>query len=296
MKSKLTVLFRGPLRLCLLVVLGALSTTAQADVFMWSVQGQNNRVYLLGSMHMLPSSAFPLPAAMGEAYNDSQIVVFETDIGAVNKPDNQKVLLQAGTLPKGESLSNSLPGRQLRDLVEIAEELKLPLEVLDGYRPWLAALTLELSAFMKQGFQPDLGVDQHFYERALKDNKKIVTLETVREQISLFTDMSDSMSNEYMAMTLYHLDDPEDLPEDVLDDWLDGDLGDIGDYVEDVEDDHPQMYNRFLRDRNRAWMPTILDLLKQQENVLVVVGAMHLPEDDGLLAMLRKAGYKPRQH
>ncbi|MGB1580537.1 MAG: TraB/GumN family protein [Nevskiales bacterium] len=266
------------------------------ESFLWSVKGKSNTVYLLGSMHMLPPSAFPLPASMNKAYTDSGIVVFETDIGSVNKPNNQKVLLQAGTLPKGESLSNSLPGEQLRDLVEIAEELRLPIEVLNGYRPWLAALTLELSAYMKQGFQPDLGVDQHYYQRALKDNKKVVTLETVRAQTNLFTDMSDAMSNDYMAMTLYHLEDPEDLPEDILDIWLDGDVGDMEDYVEDARDDYPRMYNRFLRDRNRDWMPTVLDLLKQKENALIIVGALHLVGDEGLVELLRKAGYSPRQH
>ena len=179
--------------------------------------------------------------------------------------------------------------------MEIAEELRLPLEVLDGYRPWLAALTLELSAYMKQGFQPDLGVDQHFYKRALKDNKKIVTLETIRDQLSLFTDMNDSMSNAYMAMTLYHLRDPEDLPEDVLEIWMDGDLGDMEDFVEDAQDDQPVLYKRFLRDRNKNWFPVIQGLLEQDANALVIVGALHMPGDDGLLALLRRAGYQPRQ-
>jgi uncharacterized protein YbaP (TraB family) len=279
----------------LLFVLLCLGGAAQAEDFLWTVAGKHNRVYLLGSMHMLPPSAYPLPAAMHSAYQSSKVLVFETDIGAVNKPENQKVLLEAGTYPKGKTLSNSLPGRQLRDFVNIAKELKVPFEMLDNYRPWLAALTLELSAYMKQGFQPDLGVDQHFYQKAVRDKKNIITLETIREQTSFFTDMSNSMANDYMAMTLYHLRDPEDLPEDILDIWLDGDVDDMEDYVEDAKDDHPQLYNRFLRDRNRKWMPVILDLLKQKQNALVVVGALHLAGDDGLLNLLEKAGYRPIQ-
>lgn len=269
---------------------------AQADeTFLWSVQGKSNTVYLLGSIHMLPPSVYPLPTAMERAYQDSKVVVFETDIGAINKQDNQKVLLQAGTYPQGQNLSNSLPGRDLERLVDITEELKLPLQVLEGYRPWLAALTLELSAYLKQGFQPDLGVDQHYYHRAVKDGKTVITLETVRAQTSFFTEMDDRMSMDYMSMTLYHLRDPEDLPEDILDIWLDGDIGDMEDYVEDAQDDYPRLYNRFLRDRNRAWLPTILDLLKQKQNALVVVGALHMPGEDGLLTLLKNAGYKPQQ-
>lgn len=272
------------------------SGLSQADEsFIWSVEGKHNRVYIVGSMHMLPPSAYPLPQAMSDAYRDSKILVFETDIGAVNKSDNQRTLLQAGTYPQGESLSNNLPGKQLKQFINIAEELKVPFEMLNRYRPWLAALTLELSAYMKRGFQPDLGVDQHFYQRAVKDNKTIITLETIRAQTAFFTEMDDRMSNDYMSMTLYHLRDPEDLPDDVLEIWLDGDLGDMEDYVEDAEDDYPLLYNRFLRDRNRAWMPTILELLKEKRNAMVVVGALHLPGRDGVLTMLREAGYTPKQ-
>ena len=284
-------------RLLLALSLLFASSLATADEsFIWSVQGKHNRVYLLGSMHMLPPTAYPLPKAMHDAYNDSEIVVFETDIGSANKSDNQKVLLQAGTYPKGQSLSNSLPGNQLKQFISIAKELKVPFEMLNNYRPWLAALTLELSAYMKQGFQSDLGVDQFFYQRAVKEKKAIITLETIREQTAFFTEMTDRMSNDYMGMTLYHLRDPTDLPEDILEIWLDGDDGDMEDYVEDAEDDYPQLYNRFLRDRNRAWMPTVLELLKEKRNVLVVVGALHLPGDHGLLELLRNAGYEPQQH
>lgn len=279
----------------LLFLLLSVSGLAQAEDFLWTIKGKSNRVYLLGSMHMLPPSAYPLPVSMQSAYRDSKIVVFETDIGAINKADNQKVLLEAGTYPEGKTLSNSLPGSQLREFVSISKELKVPFEMLNNYRPWLAALTLELSAYMKQGFQPDLGVDQHFYQKAVRDKKNIVTLETIREQTSFFTDMSNSMANEYMDMTLYHLRDPEDLPEDILDIWLDGDVDDMEDYVEDAEDDHPQMYRRFLRDRNRKWAPVILGLLKQKKNALVIVGALHLPGDDGLLELVEKAGYYPVQ-
>lgn len=277
------------------LLLASASAAFAEENFLWTVDGKHNRVYLLGSMHMLPPQAHPLPAVMDDAYRDSRVIVFETDIGAINKPDNQKVLLQAGTYPRGQTLSNSLPGEQLEKLVDVADELKLPVGMLDGYRPWLAALTLELSAYLKQGFKPDLGVDQRYYQRAQKDGKTIITLETLRAQTGFFTDLSDSMSMDYLDMTLYNLRDPEDLPLDVLEIWQDGDVGEMEDLLEDVQDDYPQLYQRFIRDRNRYWLPTILDLLKQKRNALVIVGALHMPGEDGLVNLLSKAGYEARQ-
>lgn len=279
----------------LALLLGTSHAQARGKSFLWVVEGQHNRVYLLGSMHMLPSSAHPLPDAMQKAYAHSEVLVFETDIAEVGKPANQQRLLKAGTYPKGQTLSNSVPGKPLKRLRKVADKLNIQMETLNRYRPWLAALTLEMSAYLKQGFQPDLGVDRYFYERAKKDEKRIITLETLRSQTALFTDLNDSQSMEYLTMTLHHLRDPEDLPGDVLDIWQDGDLRDMEDYVADAQDDYPLLYQRFLRDRNRAWLPTLLDLLRQKENVLFVVGAMHMPGEHGLLTLLHKAGYRPVQ-
>jgi len=46
-----------------------------------------------------------------------------------------------------------------------------------------------------------------------------------------------------------------------------------------------------VRDRNRAWMPGLRGAIDTGDAV-IVVGAAHLPGPDGLVAMLRQAGYR----
>ena len=56
------------------------------------------------------------------------------------------------------------------------------------------------------------------------------------------------------------------------------------------------MYKSLIADRNDAWLPKIEAMLKTREVEFVLVGALHLAGDDGLLSQLATRGYKVRQY
>src|SRR4029079_392855 len=64
--------------------------------------------------------------------------------------------------------------------------------------------------------------------------------------------------------------------------------------LEDLKSD-PLMYQRLLLDRNRAWLPKIEALFTRPRPTLVIVGAAHVVGPDGLLQMLKAAGYSIEQ-
>ena len=45
--------------------------------------------------------------------------------------------------------------------------------------------------------------------------------------------------------------------------------------------------------RNRKWMPKIEALFDDDRDYLVLVGTLHFVGRDGLLELLKRAGYKP---
>src|SRR5437867_306576 len=73
--------------LCLLLLPFSHSVEAQPAVAsttrhcLWKVQGKTNAIYLFGSVHFLTKRFYPLPAVIENAYQQSRIVAFETDIG-----------------------------------------------------------------------------------------------------------------------------------------------------------------------------------------------------------------------
>lgn len=280
-------------KLALLVsLLALLPSIAPASGLLWRVDGGRAPLYLVGSVHVLPPSAQPFDQKFDIAYAESQVLLFETDIDAISAPETQRKLVSAGVYPTGQTIQNRWPGWLLKEFTEAAEELKLPVEMFYSSKPWLAALSLEMDAYVRQGYDPRYGVDQYFWKRAKGDKKKLITLETAKTQLSIFTDMPDATSENYLAATLENLNELDYDPAELLEIWTDGDSGELVDVLDELGDVHPDVYRRLISSRNNFWMPTVLDQLDQGRAAMVVVGALHIPGPDGLIAQLKKKGYK----
>ena len=75
--------------------------------------------------------------------------------------------------------------------------------------------------------------------------------------------------------------------------WRNGDAARLGALLSEEYKSFPALYRMLVSDRNRRWMPQIEKLLQEQQDYFVVVGALHLVGDGGLLELMRRDGYKP---
>jgi uncharacterized protein YbaP (TraB family) len=60
--------------------------------------------------------------------------------------------------------------------------------------------------------------------------------------------------------------------------------------------DSPELYRKLTIERNEKWLPRITHMLAEDDNYLVVVGALHLIGHDGVIDLLQRGGYSPIQH
>jgi uncharacterized protein YbaP (TraB family) len=61
----------------------------------------------------------------------------------------------------------------------------------------------------------------------------------------------------------------------------------------EMKQDYPALYRRINIERNDAWMPELeRRLARKGSDTLVVVGALHLLGEDGVVEKLRARGYK----
>ena len=54
---------------------------------------------------------------------------------------------------------------------------------------------------------------------------------------------------------------------------------------------YPDIYERLVVDRNRQWTSRLIDLADSGDDILVVVGALHLVGRDSVIKMLRSRGH-----
>jgi uncharacterized protein YbaP (TraB family) len=262
---------------------------------LWAVEFGANRVFLLGSIHYLRADAYPLPSAINAAYADSRVIVFETDITRMQDPSVQTRMLELGTYPKGQSVFNALGADTRQQLRQKLAQAGLPAEVVEGLKPWLVALTLSSLEFMRLGFDPNLGVDMHYYKRAQSDGKKIAALEAVENQLELLAGMNARAQEKFLSQTLQELDQVPRMAADLFALWRAGRTEALYRLLFETIDRYPEIRDRMLVRRNQAWLEKIEDLIRRREAALVIVGAMHLIGPGSVVDLLQKRGYRVEQ-
>lgn len=261
------------------------SSGAWAEAFVWQVSDDDSTLHLIGSMHLLPDSAYPLPEAMTAAYRAADTLVFETDLAALQAPATQLSLLSQAQNVGGASLREQL-GADYADFVTLVRRYELPLISFEAMQPWFASLNLELASYLSAGFQPSRGVDQHFHNLALADGKPRIGLETTEAHMALLTGISADGGLDLLRSTIAQLKAQPDVADALYQAWRNGDVGAMTALAQPLRDDSPAAYAHLLTDRNRAWMPKLLELLAGDKDVAVVVGALHMVGEGGLVDLL----------
>lgn len=258
-----------------------------AAPFLWRIDAPQATHFLLGSLHLLPESAHPLPDGLARAYEATAGVVFESDIAALSAPEMQlRMLTGARAGPGGATLAPALRERLARRAAEIA----MPMAMCEGFKPWFCALSLEVFNFQHAGFKPALGVDQHFHARARDDQKPLRWLEPPEEHLEIFLGMPDALSEQFLAATVDELTEAGQAPADLLRIWQRNDVAALGAATAAFRARHPAAYERLLAARNRAWVPRVRALVAEPTGWLIVVGAAHLAGPDSLVTLLAADG------
>ena len=273
----------------------ALADSAGHPVTMWMAEGTSNRVYLLGSVHLLRAQDHPLPRIIDDVYDEAETLYMELDMDDLDPLLMQATINRLGMLDEGTSLQDVMGVELYAEAKARAAELELPLDMLERTEPWLAAITVEQLALARIGFNPSYGVEMHLLKKASSDGKEILGFESVEQQLAYLDGLSLDAQRDLLMQTLAESAAIQDLMDDLILAWRSGDI----DYLERtlLEDvsGYPELYDTIVASRNRLWVDTIDALLEQREDYLVVVGALHLVGDDGVPHLLEQRGVRITQ-
>lgn len=278
----------------LLLAAGALPAAAgEGSVFMWRVQKGETTVDLLGSIHAMRPEAYPLPPAIEAAFDAAEVVVFEVDLDEMNGAAFK--MLAAGSFEGGRTLEQELGPELWGRLAATVDGTGLAPAALQFMKPWMAALSVAGLELARAGYQPSAGLDMHLSQRAEDSGKERQALETVEEQLALFTGLSPEESTAFLRSTLDELETMVPLLDRLAASWRVGDVGPVEDLLGSEFAEFPALRAKLVVDRNLAWLERIEALLDDRRDALVVVGALHLVGSEGLVALLRGRGYTVTQ-
>jgi uncharacterized protein YbaP (TraB family) len=200
-----------------------------------------------------------------------------------------------GLLPEGQTLEQHLSQQTYALLQQKAGEFGLQVEIFNQFKPWLCALTLTSVELQRLGFNPNYGIDTYFFDKAKRDGKDIRFLESIDDQLGLFTEMSRQEEDSFLAKVLQELDTMRVQVVDMINAWKSGDSATLASMVKVEFEGYPGVYSKMLVERNQKWVQQIEALSGQDGNSFVVVGAAHLVGDDSILELLKRKGFEVEQ-
>lgn len=287
---------------------------SQKDGMLWEISGNglSHKSYLFGTMHgdghnyKLEEifTAFPqLREILGNVsciyleqskdFNDSAVVADCVASASVFvKADEAN---EYNALPLGESYRGLYDSREKFRLVDNFFSEKLRRSSYTQFKPayWVERLRLN----RMKGSAKAVSVDDCLYHYALQKNIKVSGLETYEESARALVEATRD-SAEYLkslkeqAADLYEvIAQMEKVAASTssYEMYLSGDLEKL--CTKNLSFIPNEVYEQKMgAERNNRWLRKIEDILKDR-TCLIAVGAMHLPGDKGLIALLRAKGY-----
>lgn len=276
------------------------SGAAEKANFLWKVIGADgkDKIYLLGSVHIVPDDIYPLSSKIEKAYESSDYIVVEADVNKIDAMKVQQLTVEKGIYTDGSSLEDELSEELYKKLGEaLLKTGMITIDMAKMMKPWLIAVTVPQLMILKMGYKADNGIDMHFLKKADKDKKKILELESAEFQLDLLSGFPDDLQKKFLESSLDELDSFKDQYDSMIKAWRDDDTAQMEKIVNKEYDDNPDMadvYKKLVYDRNVTMTEKIDGYLKDKsaDKYFIIIGAAHLIDKDGIVKMLAKKGHK----
>src|SRR5260370_38516198 len=167
-----------------------LSASVRADGplhALWELHGKHNTVYILGSIHVLRQSDYPLAPEVLIAYGKVSSILMEINLADMDQQRVQTELLASARLPEGKTLPGIMGDDRYKRAQALAQEIGIDLGIFDAFAPWFAAEAISQLQLQQLGFQPKSGVEMFFLERARSVVKSVAGADTAQMQNPVLT-------------------------------------------------------------------------------------------------------------
>lgn len=276
------------------LLLSAVPVAAHAAPAMWEVSDADSRIWLFGSMHLLPPGTEWRTPLFDATLAKADKVYFEADVGPWGIMGALIWSLKAGFNTAQHPWVPTLTSAQTAKLTAAITPLGLTLEQLGTYEPWLAEQIIEQKAIDKAGTGATAGAMVVGPDAVLEDElpkERKAYFETVSQQLNL---MGAQPRDEQIAGLISSLDDLGGASGDLdamATQWSGGDVDGLDKTMSTDPMVNGPLAETMLFGRNRNWVTTIETMLAQNQQDLIVVGAAHLIGNGSVTDLLAKAGF-----
>ncbi|MFN5135222.1 MAG: TraB/GumN family protein [Chitinophagaceae bacterium] len=270
-----------------LFLCAGISVHAQKEnSLLWEISGNglSKPSYVFGTIHMICKEDFFMPDVVKQKFESSQHVFLEMDM---DDPKMQGKMMKLAMLPAGENLKklfgNDYP------MVDSFFKAKagMGLAVFNQFKPMMVMSMLYLK--MLPCTQTE-SYETTFMAMAKQQQKDLKGLETIEDQMQVFDNIPDSVEAANILKMIKDFDAQVKQFADMVAVYKEQNIQKLYASVSSSPD-LMEAQDDLLKKRNSNWIPVMEQYMKEGQSFFAV-GAAHLGGDIGLIALLKKAGYK----
>lgn len=270
--------------------LGVSIGPALASPPLWVIEHERATVYMVGTIHLMREEVEWRTPAFDEAFEEADTVWLEL-LGADDAETIGAAMLEYALSPD-LPLSERLDADDLELLESALEPYGIPLDSIDDFRPWFAALQLTTLPLQAAGFDPQYSLDLVIESEAEATGKALHAFETAEEQLLMLSGMSEEVQLEMLRQTAADMQDAGEALVEQVDAWVAGDLDALAAAVDETYAMAPEFHDRLFVQRNIAFADTIEEILSGEGVTLVAVGLGHFVGDGSIPQLLEDRGYE----
>lgn len=269
----------------------------------WRVTNTKAPFYLVGSIHALSKSDYPLSAPYEIALRNSTRFLFEFDPS--KHLEFERKFEAAGKYPPGQDIRSKIDPDLLAwlrqnittvkpDIRRARRERGRNVDTEFCYKPWWIAQHL-VGPVTYSKTSLSHGLDNYFVDHAVREKKEIAGLESVDEHVAVMGGLSDHESEFILRDAL---DEPRNAEKEfsrMHKAWRKGDTDALWAGDSHLRTQAPLVAARFVDNRNIKWIPRIEAELKTGKPTAIVAGALHFSGPNSVIKLLEKRGYKIEQ-
>lgn len=279
------------LTLCICIV--ALTTDAQ---LLWKISGNGIKEpsYIFGTHHVAPNSITDSIKGFDKAFESTRQLYGEIDMNFMTDNSTLIEMQKAMTMPDGKRLSD-LFSNEDRKLIDSAckKYLGIGIDMMDMLKPMAIASQLSVVMSMKEFPELQKGeqLDMNLQNLAKKEGKEVKGLETLEFQTNLIFNMPLEEQAGFLLKTVESTDESEKTSKELANAYKSQNLDKIMELInkEDMQDNENYI-KMLVYDRNRNWAEQMKSIVDDKPTFFVV-GAGHLPGEEGVLKLLENEGY-----
>lgn len=254
---------------------------------LWKIEGKGLKEpsYLYGTIHAICKDDFSISPATKTALENTKQTVLEIDM---DDPTMMTRAQQSMLNPGMKNISDQFTEEQ-RTITNnfLKANYNADLNQFGVMKPFGILSLVMLKSIPCETFESYEGT---FVKDAADRKREVLGLETIEYQMSLFDDVAMTEQIDMLVESIKSVDDDKTEFKKLVAAYKAQDLQELFTLMQDSPQ-FAKFQEIMLDKRNQNWIPVIEKLIAEKSS-FIAVGAMHLPGEQGVITLLRKAGYK----